>query len=64
MPTRRVNTTAPQDYADQDIESLAHSIRNILGADGFGRFADHVLGLAADDAEIPELVLMADGSQE
>ena len=64
MPTRTVNTTAPQDYAHQDIDKMAHSIRKILGADGFGRFADHVLCLAADDAEIPELVLMADGSQE
>ena len=41
MP-KRVNTTAPLDYADQDLEKIACSIRAILGADGFGRFADHV----------------------
>ena len=63
MP-RRVNATAPLDYADQDLESMANSIRTILGADGFGRFADHVLCLAADDQELPELVLMADESRE
>ncbi len=63
MP-RRVNTTAPLDYADQDVESMANSIRKILGADGFGRFADHVLCLAADDEKIPELVLMVDESRE
>ena len=63
MP-RRVNTTAPLDYADQDLEKMACSIRAILGADGFGRFADHVLCLAADDEKIPDLVLMADESRE
>ena len=63
MP-RRVNTTAPLDHADQDLESMANSIRKILGVDSFGRFADHVLCLAADDQEIPELVLMADESRD
>ncbi len=63
MP-KRVNTTAPLHYADQDLEKMACSIRAVRAEDGFGRFADYVLCMAVNDQETSELVLMADESQE
>ena len=43
------------------VGQLAWAIRNVLGADAFGRFVDHALCLSADDEEAPRLWLVHGG---